>query len=181
MLGAFRHELSRGMAQRAMLAAALTKTPSLLIADEPLNGLDTPVAAAIMDLIKDMQTKRDMAMVIVTHDLAAVAGIADRVVVLYGGEIVEDAPVVDLYHRPKHPYTSGLIGSIPGVSRGRLRHIEGEAPRLVDITRKACSFADRCPFTTAICRSSHPELRVVSDSLVACHHATGEGLPGIGA
>ncbi len=180
MLGAFRHELSRGMAQRAMLAAALTKTPSLLIADEPLNGLDTPVAAAIMDLIKDMQTKRDMAMVIVTHDLAAVAGIADRVVVLYGGEIVEDAPVGDLYHRPKHPYTSGLIGSIPGVSRGRLRHIEGEAPRLVDITRKACSFADRCPFTTAICRSSHPEARIVSGSAVVCHHATAEGLSGIG-
>ncbi|MCL1597725.1 MAG: ABC transporter ATP-binding protein, partial [Actinomycetia bacterium] len=157
MLGAFRHELSRGMAQRAMLAAALTKTPSLLIADEPLNGLDAPVAAAIMDLIKDMQAKRDMAMIIVTHDLAAVAGIADRVVVLYGGEIVEDAPVVDLYHRPKHPYTSGLIGSIPGASPGRLRHMKGEAPRLVDVVRSACSFAERCPIATLICRSAHPE------------------------
>ena len=179
MLGAFRHELSRGMAQRAMLAAALTKTPSLLIADEPLNGLDAPVAAAIMDLIKDMQDKRDMAMIIVTHDLASVAGIADRVAVLYGGEIVEDAPVVDLYHHPKHPYTSGLIGSIPGVSDGRLRPIEGEAPRLVDVARTACSFADRCPLATDVCRSTHPVLRVVSGSFVACHHAGSKGLPGI--
>ena len=179
MLGAFRHELSRGMAQRAMLAAALTKTPGLLIADEPLNGLDPPVAAAIMDLIKDLQRERDMAMIVVTHDLAAVASIADRVGVLYGGEIIEEAPVTDLYHRPKHPYTSGLIGSIPGVAPGRLVHIPGEASRLVDVERDACVFSERCGLATDLCRSVPPEMRMLSGTLVACHHADADGLPGI--
>lgn len=143
LFGAFRHELSRGMAQRAMLAAAITKAPALLVADEPLTGLDPPVAAAIMKLIKDMQAKRTMAMIIVTHDLAAVAGLADRVAVIYGGIIVEEGPVVEIYHRPRHPHTAGLIGSIPGIRPGRLRSISGEAPRLVDIDRTKCVFVDR--------------------------------------
>ncbi len=179
LLGAFRHELSRGTAQRAMLAAALTKAPGLLIADEPLNGLDPSVAAAIMDLIKDMQRKRDMAMIVVTHDLAAVAGLADRVAVLYGGEIVEEGSVEEIYHRPKHPYTSGLIGSIPGVTTGRLRYIPGEAPRLVDIERRGCVFADRCDFVSDICRSVPPQTRMLGETAVACHHADRNGLPGI--
>jgi len=179
LLGAFRHELSRGMAQRAMLAAALTKAPSLLIADEPLNGLDPPVAAAIMDLIKDMQRKRNLAIILVTHDLAAVAGLADRVAVLYGGEMVEEAPVAEIYHHPKHPYTSGLIGSIPGVTAGRLRHIPGEAPRLIDIERSGCVFADRCDFVSDICRSVPPKTQILGESAVACHHADSNGLPGI--
>lgn len=179
LFGAFRHELSRGMAQRAMLAAAITKTPSLLIADEPLNGLDPPVAAAIMALIKDMQAKRQMAMIIVTHDLAAVASLADRVAVIYGGIIVEEGPVIEIYHRPKHPYTAGLIGSIPGVRPGRLRSIRGEAPRLVDIDRTKCVFADRCDLATDVCQVSQPETRPIGETMVACHHATQEGLPGI--
>lgn len=180
LFGAFRHELSRGMAQRAMLAAAITKAPSLLIADEPLTGLDPPVAAAIMDLIKDMQARRKMAMIIVTHDLAAVASLADRVAVIYGGIIVEEGPVAEIYHHPKHPYTAGLIGSIPGVRPGKLRSIEGEAPRLVDIDRTACVFADRCDLATEICRASQPGDRSVGGSTVACHHATPDGHPGIG-
>lgn len=179
LFGAFRHELSRGMAQRAMLAAALTKAPALLVADEPLNGLDPPVAAAIMDLIKDMQARRKMAMIIVTHDLAAVASLADRVAVVYGGIIVEEGPVTEIYHHPKHPYTAGLIGSIPGIRRGRLASISGEAQRLVDIDRTKCVFADRCDFATEICELNQPELRFVGGSMVACHHATPVGHPGI--
>jgi oligopeptide/dipeptide ABC transporter ATP-binding protein len=179
LFGAFRHELSRGMAQRAMLAAAITKAPSLLIADEPLNGLDPPVAAAIMDLIKDMQVRRGMAMIIVTHDLAAVASVADRVAVVYGGIIVEEAPVAELYHHPKHPYTAGLIGSIPGIRRGRLRGIRGEAQRLVDVDRTRCVFADRCEFVTEVCQVGQPEIRRVGGSMVACHNATPEGHPGV--
>ena len=179
LFGAFRHELSRGMAQRAMLAAAITKTPSLLIADEPLNGLDPPVAAAIMELLKDMQVRRKMAMIIVTHDLAAVAGLAGRVAVVYGGIIVEEGPVAEIYYHPKHPYTAGLIGSIPGIRPGRLRSIRGEAPRLVDVDRTKCVFVDRCDFATEVCHMNQPEARLLGDSIVACHHATPVGYPGV--
>jgi oligopeptide/dipeptide ABC transporter ATP-binding protein len=179
LFNAFSTELSRGMAQRAMLAAAITKAPHLLIADEPLNGLDAPVAAAIMDLIVDMRDKRDMAVVLVTHDLAAVARIADRVAVVYGGTIIEHASATATFHTPKHPYTSGLIGSIPGVGRGRLRHIEGEAPRLVDTPRDRCVFADRCEHAIDICLTTVPPLERVGDSEVACHRATELELPGV--
>ncbi|MEN8040643.1 MAG: ABC transporter ATP-binding protein [Actinomycetota bacterium] len=181
LFGAFRHQLSRGMAQRAMLAAALTKAPHLLIADEPLNGLDPPVAAAIMELIRDMTVERNMAMVFITHDLASIARIADRVAVVYGGAIVEVAPVGDIFHRPTHPYTSGLVGSIPGFSEGRLRQIEGEAPMLTEVARTACSFADRCPYVSDVCRSSEPSLSSVEGSEVRCHLAADLELPGIGS
>ncbi|MFV1970228.1 MAG: ABC transporter ATP-binding protein [Acidimicrobiia bacterium] len=179
IFGAFRHELSRGMAQRAMLAAAITKAPNLLIADEPLNGLDAPVAAGIMALIHDMREKRNMAMVFITHDLASVARIANRVAVVYGGQIVEQAPVADVYHQPKHPYTSGLVGSIPGLTGGRLRHIEGEAPLLVDIDRESCSFAPRCGYATDVCRSIVPIASIVGTTEVRCHHAAELDLPGV--
>lgn len=179
LFGAFRHELSRGMAQRAMLAAAITKAPSLLVADEPLNGLDPPVAAAIMELLKDMQVRRNMAMIVVTHDLAAVAGLADRVAVVYGGIIVEEGSVTDIYYHPKHPYTAGLIGSIPGIRPGRLRSIRGEAPRLIDVDRTKCVFVDRCDFATEICHKSQPVASHIGESMVACHHATPTGHPGV--
>lgn len=172
LFGAFRHQLSRGMAQRAMLAAALTKAPRLLIADEPLNGLDAPVAASIMELIKDMQEKRNMAMIFITHDLAAVARISDRVGVVYGGQIVEQASVEDIYHHPKHPYTAGLIGAIPGVSSDRLTEIPGEAPLLVDLSRTACSFASRCSYATEVCHTESPGVTEVGGSEVRCHHAS---------
>ncbi len=179
LFNAFRHQLSRGMAQRAMLAAALTRAPHLLIADEPLNGLDPPVAAGIMELIRDMRDKRDMAMVFITHDLASVARIANRVAVVYGGRIVEEAPVEDIFHRPRHPYTSGLIGSIPGFTKGRLRQIEGEAPLLVDMGSRGCVFADRCEHVTDVCRTAVPEASDVGASKVECHHAAELDLPGL--
>lgn len=179
MFNAFSTELSRGMAQRAMLAAALTKAPSLLIADEPLNGLDAPVAAAIMDLILDMRDKREMALVIVTHDLAAVARVADRIAVVYSGIIIEQAPATEIFHSPKHPYTSGLIGSIPGGSSGRLRHIEGEAPKLADTDRTRCVFVERCEYAVNRCHESQPEPILIGATSVACHRATELDLPGV--
>ena len=118
-------------------------------------------------------------MIVVTHDLAAVAGLADRVAVVYGGIIVEVGPVVEIYHHPKHPYTAGLIGSIPGITPGRLRSISGESPRLVDIDRTSCVFVDRCAYATEICYTEQPDERAVGESTVACHHATPEGYPGI--
>jgi len=179
LFNAFSNELSRGMAQRAMLAAALTKAPHLLIADEPLNGLDAPVAAAIMDLVLDMRDKGGMAMVVVTHDLGAVARVADRIAVVYSGVIIEQGTATEIYHNPKHPYTSGLIGSIPGASTGRLRHIEGEAPRLVDTDWSQCVFVDRCEFATDVCREYAPEPQTIGSTTVSCHHATRLDLPGI--
>jgi oligopeptide/dipeptide ABC transporter ATP-binding protein len=152
-----------------------------MIADEPLNGLDPSVAASIMDLIRAMQRKRGMAMIVVTHDMAAVASLADRVTVLYGGEIVENASVNDVYHHPKHPYTSGLIGSIPGAGNHRLRFIPGEAPRLVDIDHARCVFADRCGYVTEVCRTSPPPSLTIDGATVACHHAASLDLPGLGA
>jgi len=179
LFGAFRHQLSRGMAQRAMLAAALTKSPNLLIADEPLNGLDAPVAAGIVDLIQDMQKRRGMAMIFITHDLASVARIADRVAVVYGGQIVEQASATEIFHHPRHPYTSGLVGSIPGTAPGRLHQIEGEAPLLVDLPRDRCPFVERCKHAIDICRSGDPAPSVVGASEVRCHLASDLDLPGV--
>ena len=155
----FASELSRGEAQRAMLAAALVKGPSLLVADEPFSGLDPPVAQGISELIRDMQRRRRMAMVMVNHNLAQVASLADRVAVMYGGRIVEDAPVDAIYRTPRHPYTEGLLGSIPWPGVERLRPIGGEIPRLTDMTAAECPFADRCPYVEERCRTAVPPLR----------------------
>jgi oligopeptide transport system ATP-binding protein len=179
LFGAFSSQLSRGMGQRAMLAAALVKTPKLLIADEPLSGLDVSVAAAILDLIKDLKERRGLAMVIVTHDLAVVARIADRVAVVYAGRIIETGTVGDVFRHPEHPYTSGLIGSIPSLVTGRLRPIPGEQPPLAAVPAGRCSFVDRCPFADDVCRTSEPMLRPAGSGEVACHHATDLDLPGI--
>lgn len=176
----FRHQLSRGEAQRAMLAAALLRSPSLLIADEPVSGLDPPVARAILDLIKDMQTRRGMAMVFVTHDLATVASIADRVAVVYGGSIVEEGPVGEIFHNPTHPYTEGLLGSIPWPGSGRLRPIEGSPPRIVDVMRDRCSFIDRCPYRAKVCLAGQPPLVPVASSRSACVRTGDLDLEGVG-
>jgi oligopeptide/dipeptide ABC transporter ATP-binding protein len=180
LFGAFRHQLSRGMAQRAMLAAALTKAPRLLIADEPLNGLDASVAASIMELIRDMQEKRNMSMIFITHDLASVARVANRVGVVYGGQIVEQAPVSDIYHSPKHPYTAGLIGAIPGATSDRLTEIEGEAPLLIELERSGCSFVQRCVYATDVCRTQIPVPTTIGTSEVRCHLAGELTLRGVG-
>ncbi len=177
---AFSSQLSRGMGQRAMLAAALVKAPKLLIADEPLSGLDVSVSAAILDLIKDLNERRDMATVIVTHALAVVARVADRVAVVYGGRIVEEGSVEETFHHPRHPYTSGLLGSIPALTTGPLRPIAGEQPPLTEITGDRCSFAPRCTYADEMCRTSEPAVRDTAVSRVACHHADELSLKGIG-
>lgn len=172
------HEMSRGEAQRAMLAAALLSEPTLLIADEPLTGLDVTVARGVLDVIDRLRAERGMAMILVTHDLAVVAGVADRVGVVYGGEIIEMATTTDLYKNPKHPYTDGLLGSLPGFGK-RLRPIEGDAPEL-DETWVGCSFAPRCGFAIDRCRVEAPAARQVEGSMVRCHRAEELDLVGIG-
>ena len=176
---AFSYEVSRGQAQRGMLASALLSAPRMLVADEPLSGLDVTVGRAVLDLIDDMRSKRGMGMLLVTHDLGIVASVADRVAVVYAGSIVEDGPVEDVYKRPRHPYTSGLLGSIPGLVRGRLRPIEGETPDLFEVT-PGCRFADRCPYVIDRCRSEKPELRPIERTMVACHRAEELELKGVG-
>ena len=180
LFGAFSSELSRGMGQRAMLAAALVKAPQLLIADEPLSGLDVSVAAAILDLLKDLKRRRNMAMIIVTHDLAAVSRIADRVAVVYAGRVIEEGAVGSMFRHPMHPYTSGLIGSLPALTAGRLRPIPGEQPLLAAVPSGRCVFADRCRFVDAVCLESEPRLQLTGPGTVACHRAADLDLPGIG-
>ena len=177
---AYVHEVSRGQAQRAMLAATLLSAPRLLIADEPLSGLDVTVARAVLDLIDDLRTKRGMGMLLVTHDLAVVAAVADRVLVVYGGAIVEDSPVGDLFRRPRHPYTAGLLGSVPDFVRERLRPIEGEPPELWNLPT-GCAFAPRCPYAIDRCRAEQPKPRQVGSSVVACHRADELELAGVGS
>ena len=176
---AFSHEVSRGQAQRTMLAASLLAAPRLLIADEPLSGLDVSVARAVLDLIDDLRTKRGMGMLLVTHDLAIVAAVADRVAVVYAGMIVEQAPVEALYREPHHPYTSGLLGSLPALVKERLRPIRGEAPDIFDVV-PGCPFAPRCDFVVDRCWAERPVLRAVGESRVACHRAEEVELPGVG-
>ena len=180
MMRAFSSQLSRGMGQRAMLAAALVKAPKLPIADEPLSGLDVSVSAAILDLIEDLNERRGMAMAMVTHDLPVVARVADRVAVVYGGRIVEEGPVAETYYHPRHPYTSGLLGSIPALATGRLRPIPGEQPPLTEITVDRSSFAARCAYADEMCRSAEPPDRDTLVRCVACHHAHELSLPGLG-
>lgn len=177
LLRAFRHELSRGQAQRAMLAAALLRRPALLVADEPFTGLDTPAAAAIAELVDDLRRCRGMALLLATHDLGLVARLADRVAVVYAGRVVEEGPAVDVFRRPSHPYTSGLLGSIPG--RGAPLHpVAGEAP---PITRPppGCAFGPRCPYAEEACRWEVPILETLGAGRVACRRAHLLDLPGV--
>ena len=175
---AYAHEVSRGQAQRQMLAATLISAPRMLIADEPLSGLDVTVARAVLDLIDDMRRKRGMGMLLVTHDLAVVASVADRVAVVYAGSIVEAGSVEDIYKRPQHPYTAGLLGSLPALARGRLRPIEGDTPDLFEVT-DGCRFADRCPYAVERCLVERPLPRPVEETMVACHRAEELELEGV--
>ncbi|HUG74453.1 MAG TPA: ABC transporter ATP-binding protein [Acidimicrobiia bacterium] len=179
MMGAYADEVSRGQAQRAMLAAALLSAPRLLIADEPLAGLDVTVAQQVLALIDDLRRKRGMGLLLVTHDMAVAASAADRVAVVYGGAIVEEGPVDEIFFRPKHPYTAGLLGSVPGLGLGRLRPIEGEAPDLFELPR-GCSFTNRCEYAVDRCRVETPHPRPVGSVSVACHRAEELSLVGVG-
>ena len=158
------HQFSGGMRQRAMIAMALVNNPSLLIADEPTTALDVTVQSQILALLKDLQKKFNMAIILITHDLGVVAEFADRICVMYGGRIVEDGSVEDIFYRPQHPYTLGLLNSVPRITSGnshRLKAIPGQPPSLINLPQ-GCSFAPRCDYASQVaggkCNSEVPQL-----------------------
>jgi peptide/nickel transport system ATP-binding protein len=167
------HRLSGGMRQRVMIAMALSCEPALLIADEPTTALDVTIQAQILDLLQDLQRRLGMAILIITHDLGVIAEVADDVLVMYAGKIVEQAPVDALFADPQHPYTIGLLGSIPrlDVERERLATIEGTVPS-PNHQPKGCRFSPRCPFADRRCHAEPPPLRPLgTEHLVACWKA----------
>ena len=157
------HKLSGGMRQRAMIAMALACDPRLLIADEPTTALDVTIQAQILELMRELQQETGTAIILITHDLGVVAEVADEVVVMYAGRVVEQAPVQALFDAPQHPYTIGLLGSIPRLDgeRTRLASIEGQVPSPLR-RPPGCSFAERCPFAIAKCREDAPVLMEVA-------------------
>ena len=164
------HEFSGGMRQRVMIAMAVANDPDLLIADEPTTALDVTVQAQIMEVLVNLQKRLNLGLVLITHDLGVLAGHADRVAVVYSGEIVELASVDDLFARPSHPYTRGLIASIPNmaVERDRLFSIDGTPPALGKLPG-GCAFHPRCSLAQDICRRQAPPVRGTPDHIAACH------------
>jgi len=164
------HQLSGGMRQRAMIAMALSCNPSLLIADEPTTALDVTIQAQVLDLMRDLQKKFRTAIMLITHDLGVVAEMCEEVVVMYLGKVVEHAPVRPLYHDPKHPYTQGLLKSIPSLAtkKERLEPIKGVVPDPLDAP-PGCPFHPRCPHAMEICTREMPALKEVGqDHQAAC-------------
>jgi oligopeptide transport system ATP-binding protein len=172
-LHTYPHQYSGGMRQRTMIAMALACSPRLIIADEPTTALDVTVQAQILDLLKELTREAGAALILITHDLGVVARYADAVVVMYGGRIVEQAPATELYARPRHPYTRGLLASIPrldGEAGARLVPISGQPPDLARLP-PGCAFAPRCGRADANCQTTRPVLREVAvHHLSACHH-----------
>jgi peptide/nickel transport system ATP-binding protein len=173
------HQMSGGMRQRVMIAMALSCNPQVLIADEPTTALDVTIQAQILDLLRELQQAYGMAIILITHDMGVVAENADRVIVMYAGRKVEEAEVDDLFERPAHPYTRGLLASIPHLdeatgaapSRTRLNEIKGLVPSLMHLPQ-GCSFAPRCSYATDQCRATPPPLEQHwPGHWVACWHA----------
>ncbi|ANW17953.1 ABC transporter ATP-binding protein [Streptomyces clavuligerus] len=170
------HEFSGGMRQRAMIAMSLVNNPELLIADEPTTALDVTVQAQILDLIRDLQKEFGSAVIVITHDLGVVAELADDILVMYGGRCVERGPAEEVFHAPQHPYTWGLLGSMPRIDRDqteRLIPVKGSPPSLIDIP-DGCAFHPRCPYADLpkgnVTRTERPELRTVGERhFSACH------------
>jgi peptide/nickel transport system ATP-binding protein len=161
--GEYPHEFSGGMLQRAMIAQALAGEPDLLIADEPTTALDVTIQAQILELLRDIQADRDMSVVLITHDLGVIARMSDRVAVMYAGEVVERGTLADVFDDPVHPYTQGLIGSVPDLDdpAPRLQPIPGNVPSLLDHEMgDRCYFADRCPKAMEACLSPQAERQV---------------------
>jgi peptide/nickel transport system ATP-binding protein len=175
---AYPHQLSGGMRQRVMIAMALSCNPKVLIADEPTTALDVTIQAQILDLMRELRETLGTAMILITHDMGVVAENADRVIVMYAGRKVEEAAVDDLFERPTHPYTKGLLASIPHLDAAarasrslRLNEIKGTVPVLSRLPR-GCAFAPRCGLATDQCRAETPQLRLSGERhLVACWHA----------
>jgi peptide/nickel transport system ATP-binding protein len=176
-IGQYPHELSGGMRQRVMIAMALACNPKLLIADEPTTALDVTIQAQILDLMRELKSKTGAAIVLITHDLGVVAEMAQRVVVMYAGRKVEEAPVRELFRRPRHPYTAGLLASVPRLGSS----LEGDAPRLEEIRGTVpslreeipgCPFAPRCSYATEVCGRVMPRFEAKAPAhFAACHHS----------
>ncbi len=158
-LGDYPHQLSGGMRQRVMIAMALANRPALLIADEPTTALDVTIQAQILELMRELQRETGTALMMITHDLGVVAEIADEVAVMYAGRVVEQGPVAQIFDEPQHPYTLGLMGSMPAIAgrSGRLLTIPGSVP-VPDAMPPGCRFASRCPFAVAACDARRPAL-----------------------
>ncbi|MDN5787458.1 ABC transporter ATP-binding protein [Pseudorhodobacter sp.] len=179
------HQFSGGMRQRVMIAIALACDPEVLIADEPTTALDVTIQAQIIELVKELRTKLGMAIVWITHDLGVIAGIADRVMVMYGGQVVEQGPVAELFANPQHPYTRALLKTIPSVTgerETRLKVIEGQPP-ILGAAPSACPFMPRCAHSFARCAVENPPRRPIGRAEVgwghdvACHWDARSGGP----
>ncbi len=170
-MGEYPHQLSGGMRQRVVIAMALACRPALLIADEPTTALDVTIQAQILELIHNLQAEMGMAVIMITHDLGVIAETCDEVVVMYAGRMAEQGSVYDIFDRPAHPYTRGLLASIPRLdtpARSRLSIIEGMVPSLYDLPA-GCRFQNRCPHANAPCEAAAPEMDViVAGHQVAC-------------
>ncbi|GFZ33447.1 peptide ABC transporter ATP-binding protein [Clostridium zeae] len=163
IFNAYPHELSGGMLQRIMIAIALSCEPKLLIADEPTTALDVTIQAQILDILRNIKDEFNTSILLITHDLGVVAEMADYVVVMYAGKVIEEAPVLELFKETKHPYTKGLLKSKPiiGQRKERLYSIQGQVPNLLDL-KESCYFSDRCEHCMEICKNKAPKLNMDS-------------------
>lgn len=170
-LAQYPHELSGGMKQRAMIAMALACRPRLLIADEPTTAVDVTIQARILDLLRKVQSQHHMALLLITHDLGVVAEMADEVVVMYAGKIIEKSPAQELFDNPRHPYTLGLFASLARIdeTKGRLETIEGSVPPATHFP-EGCRFRERCHWAQADCHKEPPLTQIGQDHAVACWH-----------
>jgi oligopeptide transport system ATP-binding protein len=165
------HQFSGGMRQRVMIAMALSCNPEVLIADEPTTALDVTIQAQILDIIKELTRETDTSVILITHDLGIVAGMCDRICVMYAGRIIEKAPAPDLFKDPKHPYTKSLIKSVPRIDKprkDRLFSIDGQPPSLINLP-DACTFYPRCEYAMDICRKKFPLEIHLKDRSVCCY------------
>lgn len=164
------HQLSGGMSQRVMIAMAIACRPKLLIADEPTTALDVTIQAQIMELLLELQKKECMSLILITHDLALVAEAADRIIVMYAGQIVEEGSAKDIFREPKHPYTQALLRSLPEFAEGksRLASLQGVVPGKYD-RPTGCLLNPRCPYATEYCRQVEPQLHHIGSRKVKCH------------
>lgn len=172
------HEFSGGMRQRAMIAMAIALDPKILIADEPTTALDVTVQAQVMEVIQEIRERLNMSIILITHDLGLIAGMADRVMVMYAGRMVEQQSVDGIYEDPKHPYTFGLLNSMPAIDSDKsedLYQIAGAPPSLIT-PPSGCRFSPRCAYATDLCRTDYPDYREIGpQQMAACHYAE---LPG---
>jgi peptide/nickel transport system ATP-binding protein len=175
--GEYPHQLSGGMRQRVMIAMALSTNPALLIADEPTTALDVTIQAQILELMKVMRARNQMSIMLITHDLGVIAEMADTVVVMYAGKVVENATVATIFEEPHHPYTKGLLNSIPklGNRKARLEVIQGTVPNPLNLP-KGCLFKRRCPYAMPICDTAPPLQKIAEGHLSRCW-LTPEGKP----